>query len=288
MGTDRLSIRRCARGTRLLLVAALAVSGSMVPARADVIDWVTLKVTAGSTGGDVRMGIDGRARLTGGEAAYTGIGDGSDAGGFILVSNAGADPLRVQTTKGAGGLSIEVLPAVGGGELQFHIVMLGAVHLDPGETLEHIFFIANGEIIEQTTHVDLAPVGATQLTTTGNGSRALPIADPQNAGIAVAVGEIVVGTATHSEQTTSGIAGGVATQCTICVGDWHSPDGRSGTWNGEPGAAFGDLTFAGPAGDWAWTWTGESHSQSPAILAGEPMFGAYAPIGDDWVFFKSF
>jgi hypothetical protein len=288
MRTDRLSLRPRSRGARLLLVVTLAAAGSMVPARADVIDWVTLKVTAGSSGGDVNMRIDGRARTSGGHAAYTGAGFGFDAGGIVLVGNAGANPLRIQTTKGAGSLSIEIQPSNGGNEFTFSVLILGALHLDPGETVEELFFIANGEIIQQSTQVGLMPAGATQVATTGSGSRALPIADPQNGGIAVAVGEIVVGAAAHSEQTTSGIAGGIAWQCTICSGDWHAPDGRSGDWNGDFLGAQGDLTFAGPAGHWAWTWSGESHAQSIATLAGEPMFGAYAPIGDDWVFFKSF
>ncbi|MGH2829804.1 MAG: hypothetical protein ACRDJM_04920 [Actinomycetota bacterium] len=272
---------------RLRLVT-ICVLGALIasPARAGTTDWVLLKLTVGAVAGGVSIRIDGKARPTGGHAAVAGGGFGSDAGGSILVGNAGANPLRLQSTKGAGGLSVEILPSNEGPEFSFSVFIIGGIPMDPGETIEELFFIANGEITKFTTTVVTAPEGAESAARSGNGSAALPIADPSNGGIAVAFGEVVAGAAARSEQTARAIAGGIVWTCSVCSGDWHAPDGRSGDWTGVFGAAEGSLTFAGPAGHWAWTWSGESHQQSLATLAGEPVFGAYAPIGDDWVFFR--
>jgi hypothetical protein len=57
---------------------------------------------------------------------------------------------------------------------------------------------------------------------------------------------------------------------------WESPDGRRG--DDHPNDEEG---FAGPSGPWRFDWSGVS-----AMPLATATVAAYAPIGEDWTFFR--
>jgi hypothetical protein len=102
------------------------------------------------------------------------------------------------------------------------------------------------------------------------------------AGTAVATAEEVF------EVTTDGLVGAFNwNPCKLCDGASSSPDGTTETWHVGPetsGVESKTVQFVGPAGSWAWSWSGVMSTHFLAF--GDPVIAAYAPIGDDWPMFR--
>ncbi|MBI4728241.1 MAG: hypothetical protein HY775_01875 [Acidobacteria bacterium] len=273
-----------------LLATALAALAS--PARAASTDWVLVKITAGPQGAKLAVVALSGTGTGSGAAGPVAFGNGFAGAGFsfVDVGNVGGDGLSLTTTQGAGSQSIRVTPP-DGGSIRFRWILIGQ-DLAPGESYSLLNFLGNATL---DFSVDYAASGGSieVVTSSGQGTTVMKIADPANGGVGVGAGTAAAGTVAVSHTTGQGLVGAVDLwSCRACAWTWNSPDGRSGTALGAAadalvyGAAFGygDAQFAGPAGQWSWGFTGAALQN--ALANGSPIIGAWAPIGDDWTLFS--
>ncbi|MDP9072793.1 MAG: hypothetical protein M3N98_01240 [Actinomycetota bacterium] len=253
-------------------------------------DWLVIKVTAGPHGASHITGlVDYGGRLAGDGGV---IGEGFAASGSpfrdVFAFSFGGARKSIATTRQAGGADFTVVPAGPGGTIKGGSnVTLD--QLGPGGAAVILEFLPYGAVTECSVlaHVATGTIGIS--ITTGTGSSLLRPADPADGGVAAEALVVAAGSATHSVTSPTGLVGAGMFECN-CSESWASPDGRSGSFQETStpsgGSAVGNFIFAGPPGPWSWTWSGEAGGGSSFGTPGEPHLAAWAPIGNDWTYFK--
>lgn len=263
--------------TKLLsLLAALAMSlGLQGVVRADHLnnpqgDWFLVIVTAGPEGAtdyDATWRVSGR---TTGAPMVHGIAfsDGEWAGGAVSADLTGG--VRVGVS-GAADFSMDVVPRWGPGTFQSGHRLFGD-RIEPGKSVYALSF-TSGTIGRIDSLVATANGGSVSTEIhVGSGSAAIMLLENKD-GLAAEFGVGAAAVATSYEIDSPGLVGGFST-CFTCLGEWTSPDGRSGV------NQTGGADFSGPAGRWRLSWNGLTHPGS-----GWATVGGYAPIGNHWKHF---
>jgi hypothetical protein len=285
-------------GKALGVLLFLLFLSSLGPARAGAkTDWILVKALVGPRVGDTLvMKVSGTVKPTGKGPLVFGQAYAGPHGGFVDLFSVGGDGLHVRSTRDAGSLDVEILPGEAGsfrfqGRFQTDTV-------DPGERIAWLTFFTNSVVEKVKVKHGLLEGDAAFAESMGNGSKAIPVAGPQVEGAAVAAGPVAAGTASASATVGRGLVGAFDPLCQTCRGSWRAPGGRSGDWSFTYVSAVvigfadaeGGISFAGPAGKWAWDWTGVRPPLDPFFVlffeAGTPVMVAYAPIGDDWKLFE--
>lgn len=282
---------------RLAVVAGVVVATVGVPAASrassPATDFVLVQLVAGSDGASgVNIEVTGTVAQTQSGTLVVGAGFGADLGGYtggdVTAADVASTGVTVGTSSERGGVNVAVGSPVGLVYQFSSAATLWSPPLEAGDRFDLVVFFPNGEILSSQPTVNVG-FGTVETTVTmGSGSRTLDVAAAGDGGTAVAVGGFASGTNTHHATTSTGIVGTIiAENCNACTGTWAAPDGRSGSWSVPSRSPVPGMVtyyqFGGPAGDWAWTWTG-SQSQLHESSAD---YGAYAPIGPDWVLFRS-
>lgn len=273
----------------LVLVAVLAASSLPGAHATEPPDWILIKVTAGPDGAsDVHLTAGSTGHTTGGILAR-GIASSDADSAFMDVGTWSDAPIGVKTNESLG--SLEITPIEPSTEGRFFIAFgLGFSDLEPGATAVGLYFVTGAVFDSVEVRGATAEAGsvATEIHS-GSGSTVIPLVTPADEGTALVVGPLAAGSTTHDASSIAGLVGGFDTiGCDRCTYGWRSPDARTGSGRSEVlhapmfsiGSSEGDEAFAGPAGDWRWTWSGLQHD------GGAPIIGAYAPIGEDWILFK--
>lgn len=274
------------RFTRLAVAVLLVVLGqwsSGQPARAtDVGEWALLTVTAGSGGADVEVLVFVDANPTPGAGPFM-FGYGSTYGpyGWVGAYDAGGGPVKATSTNDLGGLDVTVSRSSGGG-ISFGTG--GTLNdLPAGERFSLLLFAANGTLDYFYKQAKVTAGTATIEWTEGAGATALGIVEAGGNGTAVSAASAAAGQTSRTATVTTGIAGAFSGQCIVCSGAWQSPASTSGQWTsaGVPGVlqSFPNGGFAGPAGEWQFSWQGARAAQDG--LLSEPGLVAWAPIGEE-------
>ncbi|MFN2613420.1 MAG: hypothetical protein ABR552_01200 [Actinomycetota bacterium] len=279
-----------ARLLLLVVLSSLMVAGPV--ARADAPpDWALLTITAGASEAHVCAkwivtqipSPDGSAPVFGWGFGHTGFGT------EILVRTDGYGPTSISTTKSLGGVSFQVTTE---GDPGSHIdqFVLVCGNLAPGERAAGVVFGTGLTIgVAPQPVFEFGDGTFTYDVETGTGSRAVLIAQPDDDGVGASVGSAAFGSSTPRQTADVGIVGAIDTYRTclgMCRMGWASPDGDMRALSVVSTPAYSsrvDGTFAGPAGEWSWWWTGAT----PGYDAhGAPVLAAYAPIGDEWTLFR--
>lgn len=273
VGPGRVGVVRIA--LRVLLAAGILLA-TPVLARPDHLnaregDWFVVMVTAGPQGAtDVEVSYRTNGRTTGEPMVWgSAIADEDSAGGG--VSSIGGLALRAGVA-GAAQLKIDIVPPGRGGTLQGSNMMF-APRIEPGQRVTTVFFIS-GALVRPTPLVTKVGSGSIDAEiTSGRGSRAILLLDTKDG---AAVEAAVAGGAAGSRYPVDspGLFGGF-TPCTTCLGEWKSPDGRSGD------NQTGQDVFAGPPGRWQLKWGGVTRASTSWATV-----GGYAPIGEYWRYFN--
>ena len=180
---------------------------------------------------------------------------------------------------------------------------------DEASVVAVLLFAVNGEIGAVDWRARAEGVGATTSVRRGSGATALAVSDPASGASANAAGT-AVGVTRFSRKASAGVVGAIEwVSCQVCSGSWTPPGGRPRMWAHARNHAWAacwcatglgiKVPFAGPAGDWGWTWQGVASQpdgilgtvdggpqQGVANVVADPVAAAYAPIGADWVLFS--
>ncbi|HUR49252.1 MAG TPA: hypothetical protein VMY88_06980 [Acidimicrobiales bacterium] len=218
-----------------------------------------------------------------------GAGFGANLGGYTGGDVSARDVTSAGVTVGAGaaagGISLSVASPVG---LVYRFTSGGtlvAPAMKPGDQLDFLVFFPNGGILSSDVQVTTQSGSVTETDVLGTGSATLDVAAEGDGGNALAIAGVATGTTLHNDRLDAGIVGTIIRNCRTCTGSWSTPDGRQGEWRvPDPDYPYGTYyQFAGPAGEWAWTWSGTQ------AVVGESSadYGAFVPVGDDWPLFRS-
>lgn len=278
---------------RLVILAGLSalIAGSFGPADAAVLpDYVLLKAVAGPEGAsNVSFTLAGEVAQTGAGTLVAGTGIGANLGGYrggdTRAADVGGLGVTVGTGSDLGGTFLSVSSPV---SLVYEFESGGSLTappMAPGDQLDFLVFFPNGEIGAFVPAVSVSSGGVTMTVVTGRAAHTLDVAANGDEGDAVAVNGIAIGRTTHRVSATDGVVGTIIGNCSSCAGSWTSPTEFTGDWEvpqSDPTfPAF--RQFAGPSGDWEWTWEGTQvvPSESSAV------YGAFVALGEDWPLFRS-
>lgn len=278
------------RAWRVVVAFALVTGGAAVPvgstaaASGRVDDHVLLAVTAGPAGArqfatavTVRI-ADAR---TGPRLSLFGLG--TARGGLITAAEGGGGPLRLSTTRGAGGISAELAGPVRPLAPQPVTMRLRAARLAPGETVVALEAFGNFQV----SHVQLARYslgsGSVRVRLVkAPGTVVVPVGDPSDDMVAADAGLVGVGTQERRITSPTDIGGAfVYAPAGVAASSWLAPDRNTGRWTSGEGAAVGWPSFAGPSGRWQLNWTGVD-----TAAAGNPVAYAYTPLAGYWRSFR--
>lgn len=277
------------------LVGALIVSVGVPVAEGSVADdWAVVEFTAGPGGADgTRLEVDGSFEGTGDGPILMGFGSGGDGRyPYVDVWRFAGGPSTVTTSRDLGGLDVEVTRS--GDAWTFFGSSLYLDGLAEGQRVAMLAFGGNAELRDLSA-AQMGPLGGSVESGTisiqrGSGTQVVYSVSSDDEGPALSAGEGAVGTRSHAAAPDEGVVGALnAWECDGCVMDWSGPDGRSGSVVRAAGSTttFGSSWFAGPAGDWSWSWAGLDGPGSFAVLS-RPVLAAYAPIGASWEYFDPF
>lgn len=219
----------------------------------------------------------------------------SDAFVFTL----GGSDMSVRTSGGAGGVHQRITPVVevistGGRSFEFRFTL--DITLGSGQRFSTLLFLPNATMKVNSAEVLPSFAIASHRVTKGSGATAMLVAGSKNRGTSASVGPVGAGGTSYAAKT-RGLVGAMEGACN-CNGSWSGPGRRSGAWMSVTGDGIvsplflreGHMAFAGPAGNWSWSWTGASdaYGTSGAAFgsATTPIIGAWAPIGNDWRLFR--
>ncbi|HEX9695786.1 MAG TPA: hypothetical protein VGB64_05675 [Actinomycetota bacterium] len=273
-----------------LLALASTIAGPRPAPAVDAPDHVRIRVVAGPSGAsNVGITLAGEAAQAGTGTLISGVAVGLDLGGFrggrVLAQPLLGSGARIATAEDWGGAWIQAGNPIGVVYGFTAGATLTAPPLGPGDIMEFIAFFPNGTVTFDPPAVTFDQGSVTTTVATSTGSRALVVADDGDAGDAIAAGGIAFGRTEHSLASAEGLAGTIMAICNECSGTWRSPSTTFDWPWSEPADDFLPpfRMFAGPAGDWRWTWEGTQTS----LLDSEAVYGAYVPVGDDWSMFRS-
>jgi hypothetical protein len=288
----RASARRLVAG-----VAVLAAAFGAVPlnaARADpAYDWYLATITAGPDGVEnMHFHMAAVGTTTGDAPLVSGLGIAVDSRPIYLrAQNFGLGTRTISTSRGAGGLRVEIAPGL---QLTSGFDVFSTIgHLDPGQTYAVVVFQSGAADGAPTTDWTIGSGTATVDVTYGAGSTAVTAGDPGDDGVAANVDGTGAGTVLATRTAPAGILGVAVSHCEACRGSWAAPDGRSGGWvmkasqlvrtrtpafaAATPEVDVGSTGFGGPAGTWTFRWEGADN-----VRGNNPAEILYAPIGDAW------
>lgn len=204
---------------------------------------------------------------------------------FIAVQEAYDDGIALSSTSDAGGLDIMLLPMT---PLQSEgrIRLIAARESRPfaaGSTVAILFFVPGATFSNVIPRGETAEGLIPAHLETGGGSRLLKIAGPDAAGPGATVAGRSLGVTRIQADMDTAIAGSLSFDCIgACHATWTAPDGRTQNWTQVGGLAVNlgasHRTYAGPAGQWQWSWEGTNDGAA---------FGALAPIGPAAAHFRS-
>lgn len=261
-------------------------------------DWIALKFRAGNdpvsrffmSYSYSWQGADGIPSARG-----FAFGDSIHGGTFFVHANGGGNRGFAAT---GGMANIDVFTAKGrSGSIAGSFAWEG---LKPHQTVAALIYgpgLVISDFASRLYHPESG--GMTTEVTHGAGSALLLAASPEDGGIAVDVLGTSGGMSAHNASLPSGIAGTALWDhdfCGICLGTWQRPgDNSVHEWRTIGTGGFfinlevsGEPTFAGPASEWSWTFTGTGGTlgDNAGYLNPVPIYGAYAPVGDDWTLFE--
>lgn len=277
---------------RIVLLCLLLGSASIAhPSRAVAADpdFVFVEAVAGSEGAaEITIEITGSLYQQGAGTLVLGVALGIDQGGYKGGLVEAQDFLSVGTTIGTsdsfGGAHLSVATPV---SLVYSFSGGGTLHspISAGDRFNVVMFFPNGGITDSDFTLNVGIGSVTTTKTLGYGSKTLDVAESGDEGHSVAVNGLASGSQTHKESLASGIAGTIIDNCSYCFGNWTTPDGTSRDWEYPASeSTFAPFhMFAGPKGDWTWTWEGDQF----ALLESSATYGAYFPAGDDWAMYRS-
>ena len=276
--------------------------GSRPPAPEQGATWALAKATARRPV-EIRGAYGVRGHATGGGPLVIGLGyanRGQWAWVFVTRHSGGSTTTSLVAGPVRHRLQLDLVWDDRGG---FHAA---PVHIGGrASTIGVLFFVVNGvvdavdwDVLEESS---LEPLHTT--VRYGTGTRALLVGAPTGGATATAA-SVGGGTATFDHRARTGIVGAMEwLSCRACAGTWQSPVGPRHVWESARhdawavcwcGAAVMNQTeFAGPPGRWRWTWSGlaapeptQSVNDDTGDVVGQPVAGAYAPIGRDWHLFR--
>ena len=233
-------------------------------------DWFLVVLTAGPEGArnfEATYQTNGRtpgAPMVSGGA----IADGDSAGGGVSSAWSG---VRVGLA-GAADLTVDVMPPAGPGTFWSSHRIFGG-EIEPGGRIYSLSFTSGTRSRASPVTTKAAEGSISAEIQTGTGSAAILLLDTKD-GVGA---EVIAGGGAVSASypiDSPGLVGGF-TSCHACVGEWKSPDARTGV------SRTGAGSFAGPSGRWRLSWSGLS---DPGLSWAT--VGGYAPIGEHWKHFR--
>lgn len=266
----------------IIVSAALAlVFAPSVRASSATTDWAVVTVTAGPEGATNAFILVRGSAASDGSSTPSVYGSGFAIDGWNYVSLWELNsPMEATVATPAGQLH-ETLAPQGSTRLGFSSSFSG--DLAPFEMVKILKFTP-GMTLDVGAPIALADAGTlTVSAAAGSGSKVVPIAGDGDQATALVAPWHAAGTTAHSATPQDAIVGAVATH-SVAYGTWQAPGGPVTAWADTPAIGLASHTFAGPAGEWKWTWTGATTSD-PTFDGPTRVVGAYAPIGIDWTAF---
>lgn len=276
-----------------VLSAMFLVASAFVPGAAEAVgpDYVLVRAVADASGADgVQIEISGEVAQRGPRALVAGAGVGADLGGhkggIITAESVFGLGATVGVSNDGLGARLGVGSPVG---LVYGFSASGSVTapaLEEGDVVALIVFFPNGEVLDHEAHASTGSGSVTVETVTGTASRTLDVGEAEDGGQAVAVNGIATGAISHTASASDGLIGTIIDNCDRCSGTWTAPGGTERPWSvpQDEGSILPPFRmFAGPSGEWAWTWEGDQ----TRLTESSAVYGAYVEIGDDWEMFRS-
>lgn len=283
----RLSLRRIATGFGAIALSLplLAVPSTTAGATTHT-NWVVARVVVAEATENLSGRITFDGTYDGTEPVVAGFATHLDTATWDYTSSYAVDsrtgPVDITTTEGLGRQSVRIAPGSSGsftnGSYGF---TFGGFDFAPGDEVDLLFYLTGTALsgIEASAEGDTGavPIGLT----TGAGAANVALASTTTAGTGAAAGSLAAGTTSNTVTSDRGIAGTRVARCAAgaCTYGVTGPAGSTQAIEASTGVASytsGRPSFAGPAGDWTFRWTGAGNSS---------VMVAYAPIGDLWPIF---
>lgn len=281
-----MKIRACG----LVPLAATLLMNCLASKAALATNWALLIVTGGSAGADqITVDLSLSGEKISAPTVYAFAVAEPHRRPWVTVAPTGDGQTRLSTSSGLGSMAYEVAPDQSPGGAVGVSFAIAYDKLRAGEKLSVLVIITGSDITKiELTGPTAAQGSASASVVEGSGSRAVTMGQPEDDGMAVALGWGAVGQSISHSNPPEAIVGGFALQqlCTgICLVSATNPtgasDGRVVAAAPSAGTATSDAPFVGPAGRWSWTWIGDTVGDPPFTgPLGIPVFAIYAPIGD--------
>lgn len=282
----RLSLRRIATGVGVI---ALSLPLFTVPSTAGATtgtNWVVARIVVA----EATNGLSGRITFDGtydaSEPVVAGFATRLDTAQWDYTSSYAVDsrtgPVDITTTEDLGSQSVRISPGRGGSFTDgYFSVTFRGFDFAPGDEVDLLFYLTGTSLsgIEASAEGD---AGAVPISiTTGAGAANVALASTTTGGAGASAGSVAAGTTSNTVTTDEGIAGTRVARCAAgaCTYGVTGPAGSTQAIEASTAVASytsGRPSFAGPAGDWTFRWTGVGNSS---------VMVAYAPIGDLWPIF---
>jgi hypothetical protein len=282
--------RRLPLRSSLLVVFASAImlsSGLMNPAHAATAgqDWFLLKAWSAETG-LLRVELSGLGTVRHGEVLGIGFGASLNGHSSLSVTSEDLGARGLVVTLPFGQVAFTVTPR---DATRFAWTVAGPLRMVAGDSASVIVFFSGAT--STAKEATAADAGIRVQMRAGSGTSPL---QPHTGDVMVSGPATYVGSESIKQREKVGLAGAFDWRCSVCVGDYRAPDGRAGSFFGFgiPQTIHEERSseppmFAGPPGDWQWAWAGAKVAEEPIVSGAMPVLGAFAPIGDDWVLYRS-
>src|SRR3954471_383851 len=276
----RLAIAAC--------VAIAAVVGSpaagAAPASTRTNDYVLLTVTAGHHGATgLTTSIALPVSDAGSGPRVSALGLGTALGGAISAREGGGGPIRLSTTKAAGGASAQLSGPVSTLSPQPYKAGLIVDQLAAGQSVSLLVAFSSMRFPKLHMPAYTLDHGSVSLRLIqGTGTVIGRIGDPRDGGVAADAGPLGAGLQQHDFAARTGIAGAfMMGETELNTSSWTAPDGNTGRWTNIGSVLVGWPTFAGPGGNWHLDWAG-----ADSAPWGNPVAFVYVPVGRYWPLFR--
>jgi hypothetical protein len=201
----------------------------------------------------------------------------------VTFLNYGGDTVAIRSSRSVGGLTVAKASPVAAGWANASAFATPG-HLAPCERVAVLLFSPGADLRHNSVTAAVTKGSVSVRTTAGSGSLVMAVADRADEGIAFSVGSLGAGRSEWDAKFSSGVVGGTSAMCSACVGSWTAPDARTGSWQQLGDSIGGDDVFAGPAGKWAFEWSGAT-APGPGLPTSDPQVVAVVPVGASWTLF---